>query len=198
MHAQVEAGDRAVTITSWDPSVALFTLGLELQRPRAGLDVLLSPLDRIRGGRALPVTANKDGVIEIGVPSGTADVEIVFHEPPRVRIAAFVTLLAWIVILLLFGLPRGTLRAFWQVFPSGRSRKAPLMNRWQWSKHGSQSGFSLIELLIVVTIIGIIASIRYPITYVRRAAYEASAQKSRLMKAELPIAAQLAKACTER
>jgi hypothetical protein len=67
-----------------------------------------------------------DGIVDV---FHEADVELVFQEPQRVRIAAFATLLAWIVIVLLFGLPREKMQAIARVFLSGHSRNSPFINR---------------------------------------------------------------------
>jgi hypothetical protein len=127
MRAQVEAGDRPVTISSWGSERRTFHIAAGAPMAARVWTYYYPHWTAFAGGRVLPVTATKDGVIQIAVPNEATDVELVFHEPQRARIAAFAALLAWIVILLLFGLPRGTVQAIARVFRSGRSRKARLM-----------------------------------------------------------------------
>ena len=129
MSAQIVAGDRAVTITSWDPERRAFHIGAGAATSARVWTYYYPHWTAFAGGRVLPVTATKDGVIEVAVPNETADVELVFQEPQSVRIAAFATLLAWIVIALLFGLPREKMQAIARVFLSGHSRNSPFINR---------------------------------------------------------------------
>lgn len=98
MSGQVDAGTRAVTVISWESERRVFHI-------EAGPAVMA----RVRTyfyphwkasetWRALTTSAAPDGVLLVAVPEQAADVEVVFREPVRVRIAASASIVALILI----------------------------------------------------------------------------------------------------
>jgi hypothetical protein len=127
MKAKVEAGDRPVTVTSWNSERRTFHIepGAETQ---ARLWTYYYPHWQAFGaGRALSVTPSEDGVIQVTVPPEATDVEVVFKEPARVRVTAFVSLFAWFTIAILFASSRAPLLLVNRFFRRREMRKSALI-----------------------------------------------------------------------
>jgi hypothetical protein len=97
--ANADAGSRPLAITQWEPERRTFQLG-------AGPENIL----RVRtyfyprwaaeaDGRALPITANADGLILISAPPQATEIHLTFQPPKRVQLFELVTGISWILIL---------------------------------------------------------------------------------------------------
>jgi len=112
MRGNVEAGTRAVNVTSWEPLRRTF----HIDDGPAGIARLRTYFYphwvAMEEGRSLSTSAAADGVLLVAVPAQAADIEVVFREPGRVRIAALVSTVAWVLIvgLVVFGWLRRTRR----------------------------------------------------------------------------------------
>ena len=112
MRGNVEAGTRAVNVTSWEPLRRTF----HIDEGPAGIARVRTYFYphwvATEEGSSLSTSAAADGVLLIAVPAQAADIEVVFREPGRVRIAALVSTIAWVLIvgLAVFGWLRRTRR----------------------------------------------------------------------------------------
>jgi hypothetical protein len=110
MRGNVEAGTRAVNVTSWEPLRRTF----HIDEGPAGIARVRTYFYphwvATEEGRSLSTSAAADGVLLIAIPAQAADIEVVFREPGRVRIAALVSTTAWFLIvgLAFFGWLRRT------------------------------------------------------------------------------------------
>ena len=95
MSGNVEAGMRPVTVNSWEPQRRLFHIG-EGPAGFARVRTYYYPhWVAIENGQRLSTSAAADGVLLVSVPPRAADIELVFREPARVRIAAVASAIAW-------------------------------------------------------------------------------------------------------
>jgi|SRR6266496_1722408 len=102
MSAPVAAGDRDLTIKSWLPERRAFQLGPG-PASEARVRTFFYPLWHAESeGRALPVRPDKDGALLISVPENAVLITLELQEPARVRVAAIVSMLGWILIGALF------------------------------------------------------------------------------------------------
>jgi hypothetical protein len=101
MNSKVEAGERAVTVTSWGSERRTFHLGPGDATVARVWTYYYPHWQAVAAGQSLPVSSSSDGAIQIEVPRQATDIEVVFKEPPRVRIAAYVSLFTWLAIGLL-------------------------------------------------------------------------------------------------
>jgi hypothetical protein len=98
MSGNVEAGIRAVTVNLWEPQRRLFHLG-DGPAGFARVRTYYYPhWFATENGQRLPTSAAPDGVLLVSVPPGAADIELVFREPPRVRVASLASAIAWTLI----------------------------------------------------------------------------------------------------
>ena len=98
MDVKVEADTRAVTITSWAPERRVFHIG-EGAAGLARVRTYFYPhWVATENGRSLATSAAPDGVLLLSVPAEAGDIEVVFREPPRVRVAAIESAIAWVAI----------------------------------------------------------------------------------------------------
>ncbi|HEV7682264.1 MAG TPA: 6-pyruvoyl-tetrahydropterin synthase-related protein [Pyrinomonadaceae bacterium] len=103
MSADVEADSRLVTIKSWEPEHRAFHIS-EGSPAEARVRTYYYPLwTATAQGVALSVHPADDGAIQITIPPGDTDVELIFREPRRVAIARIVSAVGWVLIAGLFG-----------------------------------------------------------------------------------------------
>ena len=98
MTAAVEAGDRQLTIKSWEPERRVFhvTAGAATD---ARVQTFFYPHWRASAeGQALAIHPDPNGALVIALPKEAATITLEFHEPKRVRYAAGLTLIGWVLI----------------------------------------------------------------------------------------------------
>ncbi len=100
MQAKVEAGDRAVSVTSWNPEYRTFHIAAGTETTARLWTYYYPHWKAFAGGRPLPVGAAEDGAIQITLPPEATDVQVVFQEPPRSHLAALISLISWLAIAL--------------------------------------------------------------------------------------------------
>jgi hypothetical protein len=98
MSVPVAANSRPVTIESWTPERRVFSVG-----PGAPVDARIRTFfyphwTATAAGVNLSVRADKDGAILIALPDNATRVTLEFREPPRVRRAAVLSLVGWMVV----------------------------------------------------------------------------------------------------
>jgi hypothetical protein len=101
MNGQVEASTRPVTITAWQPERRLFHIAAGPSSVARVRTYYYPHWLATEGGRSLNTSAAADGTLSVTVPDRAVDVEVVFREPGRVRVAAFVSAIAALAILAL-------------------------------------------------------------------------------------------------
>ena len=101
MTSQVEAGDRQLIVDSWQPERRVFQV-LAGEAGTARVQTFFYPhWVATTDGQNLTVSPDLDGAIRIALPAGASKITLEFKEPARVRYAAALTLLGWILIALL-------------------------------------------------------------------------------------------------
>ncbi|HMG74137.1 MAG TPA: 6-pyruvoyl-tetrahydropterin synthase-related protein [Pyrinomonadaceae bacterium] len=99
MSAKVDAGARPVTVTSWEPERRTFHLGAGSENTVQVRTYFYPRWTAYADGRPLPVTANADGLLLISAPPQATDIQLIFAQPPRVRVFEIVTVMSWMLIL---------------------------------------------------------------------------------------------------
>ena len=105
MNVPVNAGDRKVTIDSWQPERRVFQLGTGESTTARVRTFFYPHWVATSEGRRLELSHDSDGAILIALPAQGGKVTLEFREPLRVRYAAALTAVGWVVIGLLL-LPR--------------------------------------------------------------------------------------------
>jgi uncharacterized membrane protein len=98
MDGEVSAGRRTVRIADWQPEMRVFDLspGTEQQ---ARIKTFYYPhWKATAAGNELSVTPAEDGAMLVSLPQEAVTVTLKFVEPMRTRVAAFVTLVGWLLI----------------------------------------------------------------------------------------------------
>jgi hypothetical protein len=98
MSGQVEAGTRAVTVTSWEPQRRVFHIGAGPEGFARVRTYFYPHWVATESGRSLATSATPDGVLLVSVPAHAADIEVVFREPARASIAAIASAITWVSI----------------------------------------------------------------------------------------------------
>jgi 6-pyruvoyl-tetrahydropterin synthase related domain len=99
MNAKADAGSRPVTITAWEPERRTFHVGAGAESTLHVRTYFYPRWTAKADGRALPVTANADGLLLISAPAQEADIQLVFEPPKRVRLFELTTVVSWVLIL---------------------------------------------------------------------------------------------------
>jgi hypothetical protein len=98
MTAAVEAGDRQLAIKSWEPERRVFHLSAGAATD-ARVQTFFYPHWRASAeGQALAIHPDQNGALVIALPKEAATITLEFREPPRVKYAAGLTLIGWVLI----------------------------------------------------------------------------------------------------
>jgi hypothetical protein len=98
MTAAVEAGDRQLTIKSWEPERRIFQLS-DGAATDARVQTFFYPhWQASTAGQALAIHPDHNGALVIALPREAATITLEFHEPKRVKYAAGLTLIGWVLI----------------------------------------------------------------------------------------------------
>jgi len=98
MNVPLEAGNRTLNIESWTPEKRVFHLGAGGAQEARVRTFFYPHWQASAGGRELAVHPDQTGAMIVSLPEGAADVTLEFREPVRVRYAAGITLLGWLLI----------------------------------------------------------------------------------------------------
>jgi hypothetical protein len=98
MPAAVEAGDRQLTIKSWEPERRIFQVSAGAATDARVQTFFYPHWQASAEGRALAIHPDQNGVMVIALPKEAATITLEFHEPKRVRYAAGLTLIGWVLI----------------------------------------------------------------------------------------------------
>jgi hypothetical protein len=98
MTTAVDAGSRSVIVDSWEPERRVFRVS-----PGQATDIRVRTFFyphwvATANGASLPVRQDQDGALLIGLPETAVSVLLEFKEPPRVRIAGYVSFVGWVAI----------------------------------------------------------------------------------------------------
>lgn len=102
LKSKVDAGTREINITSWEPERRTFHVAAGAESSALVWTYYYPRWTAFAGGQELPVRATDDGTMQVTLPSHAADVEIIFREPQSARIAAYLSAIAWLLIVALF------------------------------------------------------------------------------------------------
>ncbi len=98
MRAAVEAGDRQLTIKSWEPERRIFGVSAGAATDARVQTFFYPHWQASAEGRALAIRPDQNGAMVIALPKEAATITLEFHEPKRVRYAAGLTLIGWVLI----------------------------------------------------------------------------------------------------
>jgi hypothetical protein len=98
MTAAVEAGDRQLTIKSWEPERRVFHLSPGASTNARVRTFFYPHWEASADGQALPVHPDQDGALVITAPKEATTITLEFREPKRVKYAAGLTLIGWVLI----------------------------------------------------------------------------------------------------
>ena len=102
LDGQIDANGRAVSILEWQTHRRVFTVA-EGQRAAARLRAYDYPLwraFRLAEGRRIELETSPapDGTLLVALPAGSATIEVVFTEPPRVQFSRYLSALGWTIV----------------------------------------------------------------------------------------------------
>ena len=104
MSSEVEAGHRPVSIVSWEAERRIFQVAPG-EATEARVHTFYYPLwVATAQGQILPTRPASDGALLVSLPAEAASVQLEFREPARACIAATVSVLAWMLLLILLAL----------------------------------------------------------------------------------------------
>lgn len=111
MESNVEAGSRPVGIDSWEPEKRIFHVAAGGPATARVKTFYYPYWTATAAGQPLKAAADQDGALLVALPLEAANVTLEFIEPRRVHIAAVITALGWltIVVLIILG-PRSRRR----------------------------------------------------------------------------------------
>src|SRR5712691_1808998 len=98
MTAAVEAGDRQLTIKSWEPETRVFHVSAGAAADARVQTFFYPHWKASAEGQALVVHPDQDGALAIALPKEAATITLEFREPKRVKFAAGLTLVGWVLI----------------------------------------------------------------------------------------------------
>ncbi len=98
MTAAVEAGDRQLTIKSWEPERRVFQVSGGAATDARVQTFFYPHWKASAAGQPLDVHPDQNGALVIALPKQAAEIELEFREPQRVRYAAGLTLIGWVLI----------------------------------------------------------------------------------------------------
>jgi 6-pyruvoyl-tetrahydropterin synthase related domain len=98
MTAAVEAGDRQLTIKSWQPERRILDVSAGATTEARVRTFFYPHWKASAAGRPLDVHPDQNGALVIALPKEAAEIELEFREPIRVKYAAGLTLIGWVLI----------------------------------------------------------------------------------------------------
>jgi uncharacterized membrane protein len=98
MTAAVEAGDRQLTIKSWEPERRVFHLSAGAATDARVQTFFYPHWKASAEDQALAIHPDQDGALVIALPREAATITLEFREPKRVKYAAGLTLIGWVLI----------------------------------------------------------------------------------------------------
>ena len=98
MAAAVDAGERQLTINSWAPEKRIFHINAGAATDARVQTFFYPHWQATAEGRALAIHPDQNGAIMIALPKEAATITLAFQEPKRVKYAAGLTLVGWVLI----------------------------------------------------------------------------------------------------
>lgn len=98
MTAAVEAGDRQLAIKSWEPERRVFQVTAGAATDARVRTFFYPHWQATAEGQALAVHPDQNGAMVIALPKEAATITLEFHEPKRVKYAAGLSLIGWVLI----------------------------------------------------------------------------------------------------
>jgi hypothetical protein len=98
MAAAVEAGDRQLTIKSWEPERRIFHVAAGVATQARVRTFFYPHWKASAAGRPLDVHPDQNGALVIALPKEATTIALDFREPKRVKYAAGLTLIGWVLI----------------------------------------------------------------------------------------------------
>ena len=98
MTAAVEAGNRQLTIKSWEPERRVFQVSAGAATDARVRTFFYPHWQASAEGQALATHPDQNGAMVIALPKEAATIALEFHEPKRVKYAAGLTLIGWVLI----------------------------------------------------------------------------------------------------
>jgi uncharacterized membrane protein len=91
MSTEVEAGDRAVTVTSWQPEHRTFSVAAGSATEARVRTFYYPHWTATSDGKVLRVRPDKDGALLISLPQNTTSISLDFREPRRTKISTIIS-----------------------------------------------------------------------------------------------------------
>jgi uncharacterized membrane protein YhaH (DUF805 family) len=98
MTAAVDAGDRQLTIKSWEPEKRVFHLSAGAATDARVRTFFYPHWQAGAEGQALAIHPDQNGALVIALPKEAATITLEFREPKRVKYAAGLTVIGWVLI----------------------------------------------------------------------------------------------------